>query len=523
MARFFNTAGPCRPDLHYMLPAEARLPDLERLIERQQYFVVHAPRQVGKTTACLSLAQRLTAEGRYTALLTSCETGQRLVPDPDRSMAAVLDTLRQQAQAYLPEELRPPAADSALPAETRLQDLLSRWARRSPRPVVLFLDEIDALYDDALITVLRQLRSGYARRPGDFPQSVALIGLRDVRDYRLPVRDDHASLGTASPFNIKVRSFTLRNFTAEEVSDLYGQHTVETGQRWSPEAKTLAFELTGGQPWLVNALANEVVSEGVTDPAAPIQAADVERAKETLIERRDTHLDSLIDRLREPRVRRVIEPILAGEALTPDVLSDHVKLVEDLGLVRESPEGLVIANPIYQEIIPRALTELMEKSVALPRPSYTDAAGRLDFVRLLSDFEAFWRENAEVFLARAPYSEAAAQLVFLAFLHKVVNGGGFVDREYAAGRGRMDLLIRWPLPSGDVERWAVELKVWRDTTRFNPVDRGVEQLAAYLARLGLETGTLLVFDGRSGARPLPERMGREEVEHGGRRITVLRL
>ncbi len=78
MARFFNTAGACRPGEHYMLPPEQRLPAVDRLIERKHYFVLHAPRQTGKTTAFRALAQRLTAEGRTTALLTSCETGQSL-------------------------------------------------------------------------------------------------------------------------------------------------------------------------------------------------------------------------------------------------------------------------------------------------------------------------------------------------------------------------------------------------------------------------------------------------------------
>lgn len=59
MPRWFNTAGPCRDDIHYLLPATRRLPDLERLITQQNYFVIHAPRQVGKTTAMLALAKQL--------------------------------------------------------------------------------------------------------------------------------------------------------------------------------------------------------------------------------------------------------------------------------------------------------------------------------------------------------------------------------------------------------------------------------------------------------------------------------
>ncbi len=529
MSRFFNTEGPCEPARHYMLPPADRLPDAERLIERLRYFVIHAPRQVGKTTTILALAQKLTAEGRYTALVTTCEAGQKRTANLEGSIAAVLDTLRHVA-LKLPEELRPPAVDPAVPPETRLLDLLGRWARQSPRPLVLFFDEIDALMGDALISVLRQLRSGYPDRPDAFPHSVALIGLRDVRDYRLLARtsDDHGVadeiLGTASPFNVKARSFTLRNFTADEVAELYEQHTAETGQKWTDDAKAYAFELTEGQPWLVNALAEQITEWDERDANVTLGVAHVEAARETLIQRRDTHLDSLAKRLREPRVRRVLEPVLAGEMLASDVMDDDVEFVKDLGLVVSGSQGLEVANPIYREIIPRSLTSIMEESLALPRPSYVRADGGLDFAQLLDDFVALWCENADAYLSTAPYSEAAAQLVFFTFLHKITNGkGGTVDREFAAGRGRIDICVRWPMKDGTVQRCAVELKVWRDTTKGDPVHKGKKQLAGYLARLGLDRGTLIVFDCRSDAPALPGRVNRETVEHAERRIDVLRL
>jgi hypothetical protein len=314
---------------------------------------------------------------------------------------------------------------------------------------------------------------------------------------------------------------TLANFTAVEVAELYGQHAAETGQIFTLEAKALAWELTRGQPWLVNALARQAVETVAPDPATPVTPAVVEAAKEILIQRRDTHLDSLIDRLREPRVRRIIEPILAGDLLAPESLDDDIQFVLDLGLVTTGSRGLEIANPIYREVIPRALTWVMEQSMAFSRAAYISPEGRLRFDLLLDNFRAFWCENAEDFLARAPYSEAAAQLVFMAFLHKVVNGGGFIDRELAVGSGRFDLCVRWPAPGG-VERWAVELKVWREG-RADPLSSGLAQLAAYLKRLGLDRGTLILFDARKTAPPLPERCSLEEREHEGRRITIVRL
>ena len=364
IAKHFNTAGPCNPDWHYMLPPEERLVGVAALIDQASYFVVHAPRQCGKTTSFRALAQRLTASGRYTALWVTCEVAQAAGEDIDSAVAAVIQAIHNMGR-YLPAELQPP--DQIEFADvgdlSRLEVYLAAWVERSPRPVVLFLDEIDALFGASLISVLRQLRSGYPNRPQHFPHSVALIGLRDVRDYRLEGSPESARLGTSSPFNIKVESITLRNFTAAELATLCRQHQDATGQVFAPEALGRIFELTQGQPWLVNALARQLVEKEVPDPAVAITAAHVDLAKERLILRRDTHLDSLTERLREPRLRRVIEPVLAGNLFGIDVSSEDLEYAIDLGLLRREEGNLVVANPIYREVIPRALALVLEASI----------------------------------------------------------------------------------------------------------------------------------------------------------------
>ncbi|MEE8526422.1 MAG: ATP-binding protein, partial [Thermoanaerobaculia bacterium] len=331
---------------------------------------------------------------------------------------------------------------------------------------------------------------------------------------------------------IKSDSLTLRDFTAREVAELYEQHTADTGQSFSAAAKARAFELARGQPWLTNALARQLVENLVPDRATAIEVPDVEVAKEVLIRRRDTHLDSLIDRLRDDRIRKVIEPILTGNHPEDDVFDDDIQFVKDLGLVAPGGGMLEIANPIYREIIPRALTSATEAFLPVRRGAYVAADGRLLWDELLDGFTTFWKSNAEWMLRRQPYSEAASQLVISAWLHRVVNGGAeieaqpagvpAIDREFAVGSGRVDLLVRWPLPEGGVERFAVELKVRRDGDG-DPLEAGLDQLGEYLERLGLDAGTLVLFDQRAKAPPIGERCSRREQQHGGRRIIVLRL
>ncbi len=498
-----------------MLPAMRRLPEVRRLIEQESYFVVHAPRQVGKTTALLSLAQELTAEGRYVAVLVSMEVGAAFPSDIGASEAAMLHSWRSAARAQLPAEHVPPPFPAAPPGSA-ISAALEAWAQAAPHPLVIFLDEIDALRDGALVSVLRQLRDGYRNRPRHFPASLALIGLRDVRDYKV-ASGGSDTLGTSSPFNIKVESITLRNFTREEVAELYQQHTTDTGQRFLPEAVDRAYYWTQGQPWLVNALARQMVETLVPDPSHPLTVEHVDAAKELLLRRQDTHLDSLAERLREPRVRRILEPMLAGRALG-DVPEDDLRFVQDLGLVRVAPAGgLEMANPLYREVIPRVLSNTAFASLPPQTATWLRADGRLDMERLMEAFLAFWRQHGQPLLGTAPYHEIAPHLVLMAFLHRVANGGGTLEREYAIGTGRMDLCLRH-----GPDTLALELKVWRDGEK-DPLDEGLAQLDGYLAGLGLDSGWLVIFDRRSGQPPIAERtQAAPALTPTGRRVTVLR-
>jgi hypothetical protein len=523
--RFFNTAGPCDPRFHYMLPAAERLPEAPEIVGMGGYFVVHAPRQTGKTTTLAALARALTAQGRYAALRFSCEAGEAAGDDYGAAQRAILQSIRRWARNELPSELLPPDPWPQSDDIGLLSEALHTWARACPRPLVLFFDEIDALRGQGLISVLRQLRDIYAMRPEGAPWSVALCGLRDVRDYKAASGGDPGRLGSASPFNIKLESLRLGDFTRDEVAALYAQHTNETGQPFTDEAVARAFASTGGQPWLVNALAREIVTKMRVGPPEPITAEHVEAARERLILARATHLDSLVDKLRQPRVRAVIEPLMAGTTIPATAYDDDVSYVRDLGLI--APGRMVeIANPIYREVIARVLTESVEQHVQLGSRPFTRPDGRLDMDALLHAFAEFWREHGEVLTGGLTYHEVAPQLVLMAFLQRIVNGGGFIDREYGLGRHRIDILVRWP--HGDESgqrRWqreALELKVRRDKKR-DPTEKGLAQLGEYLGRLGLDHGTLVIFDRRPGAPPIDERIAFEDARTPeGHAVTILR-
>lgn len=447
--RFFNTAGPVNADIHYTIPPLSRfdIDELLSLIHQQKCFVLYAPRQVGKTSFMLALSDYLNEQGTYRALYFNVEAAQATREDVDAAMRVILGSLASAARDFLHDTF-PEQIMQQLLAErgsSALEEMLTRWSEQSKKPLVLFIDEIDTLIGDTLIAVLRQVRSGYYKRPRLFPQSIILCGVRDVRDYRIHSSREKTIITGGSAFNIKAASLRLGDFTRAEVEQLYGQHTAETGQQFGEGVLDLVWELTQGQPWLVNVLAYETcfaVKEN-RDRSRTITPAMIQTAKETLIQRRETHLDQLADKLQEPRVQRVIEPILAGESDPEFIRTDDLQYVRDLGLIRAQGHT-AIANKIYQEVIPRELTYSTQLTITHETSWYVAADGRLAMNKLFAAFQTFFREHSEHWMERFTYKEAGPQLLLQAFLQRVLNGGGRIEREYGLGRERTDLLVIWP-------------------------------------------------------------------------------
>lgn len=512
----FNISGPCNPGEHYMLPPERRLSEVLELIDEHKYFTLHAGRQTGKTTCLIWLEEHLNASGQWLALWVDIQSA-RDQPEPEQAFRTILGNLNE-ACASVHSSLLLEAAE----LEELLRDpllaikrALTRLAEKAVRPVALLFDEADSLMGEAMVSFLTQIRQGYIeRRRTPFPASVVLVGQRQVRDYVLREEDRRALswLGTSSPFNITAGALTIRPFTAAEVAELLAQHTAATGQRFDPEAVARIQELGQGHPWLTNALADEIVRRDVRDRTVPITAAHVDAAKDTIILARRSHIDSLIAKLREPRVRRILDPMLSGERPEGDLLDDDLAYVLGLGIVRISGGMLEIANPIYREVIPRALTFGDQVTIANRTEWYVRADGSLDMAKLMADWQVFWRKDGHLSAEGFFYKEAGPHLMLMAFLQRVVNGGGRVEREYGLGRGALDLIIEWK-----GQRHAIEVKLRRDT---ETEAEALDQLAGYLDHSGLADGWLVIFDLRKGPS-WGERLFTREVEHAGKRIRIV--
>ncbi|GHV15379.1 hypothetical protein AGMMS49938_13480 [Fibrobacterales bacterium] len=469
---FFNTTGPCNPTDHYMLPPEERLvgAQLSRYIEDKLYWVLHAPRQTGKTTFLQSWMREINAGGKTIACYVSVEDCQG-VTEPEIAMPMICDSICLAAEK---EGLPVPRKDYN--PESALSATLSDWAKLvAPKPLVVLFDEVDVLQDMTMVRFLRQLRKDFATRGvGTFPVSMALVGMRDLKDYIIKAKDGK-QVNPGSPFNVKEDSASLSNFTKENITRLFAKRTTETGQQIEQAALDYVWEQSKGQPWIVNNLFKRATMRILDkDDNSTVTLAHVQEARHQMILARETHLDALAYRLDDPKIRQIIETLMSGISDPNLFSSDSFRLCLDLGLVSKE-DGIQVANPIYREILARHMTTGEQNSIPKPEWKWKKDDGTLDMDALLKEFQKFWRTNADEWEEKSDYTEAFPHTLLMAFLQRVVNGGGRIDREYAAGSGRMDLLVEY----GE-QKYVIEIKITRYNKSIESVKKeGFEQIRRY--------------------------------------------
>ncbi len=521
--KFFNTAGPVNRPNHYRIDPLQRwdLDEVLTLINQEKYFILHAPRQTGKTSSMLELQKYLNKVGEYNAIYINVEVGQAARNNIEDGIGAIVNELsgRVNDETQKDEILK---INKTIEANGSLNSALEYVCKVSKKPVVLFIDEIDSLIGDTLISVLRQLRAGYDKRPKLFPSSIILCGVRDIKDYRIH-RSNMDIITGGSAFNIKAKSLRLGNFSKKDVKNLLLEHTKETGQVFDKPVFDYIFDQTYGQPWLVNAVAYELTYEMKEnrDRNVLLTKDMTEEAINRVIVSRATHLDQLADKLDEERVRNIVLPMILNKEIKSN--KDDEQYCIDLGLIKLSEKGLEISNKIYQEIIPRELTTSRQRTF-LTRftPDWITEDGMLDTMDLFEKFTNFWRTNSEIWASQIKgYEEAAPQLVFQAFLQRVANGDGFVGREYGSGRGRTDLMLKWK--RGKIEqRVVIELKIYsKNTSSIEKIEEeALEQTYQYADQQNSTENHIIIFDRDKIKKDWRDKVYRKETEYKGEKFTI---
>ncbi|MDR1165535.1 MAG: hypothetical protein LBO66_06615 [Deltaproteobacteria bacterium] len=558
----FNAAGPCDPTRDYALPILPRL-DAMGMIDGGYYFVLRAPPHSGKTAYLNALRDKIISDGNYYALLCSLKDLDG-ISDVETATAGVVsqinDSLRISQVKKLVKLSRPNDLPPQYHFSFRIRSILNYICLNLDKDLVIFFDDADRLAPEPLISFLGQIRQGHNIKnsaTSQFPRSLALVGARDVRDYLSQVRPRPESKLLASPFDFIKGALSLRNFTKDEMRDLFAQGAAEAGPVFSPSAIERAWVWSEGQPFLSNALASEIAqSSPAGDYSKAVTGKRVDRAAQATLGRREPRFDWLRKRIQEPKTRRIMEAILVGDKdFPPGVSSLDIQYALDLGLLREDISGAYRpANLFYQEIIVWALTFRIQNAIEDDPP---DMGGRswareksLDMSALLLCFQAFWRERREILVADclgddlgligadqvarfrslmdhnanrilsaksqnrlcALANAALAHLALIAFARAVLQGDAFrIQTEFALGRQSAALRVSY---KGRL--YPLEITVKGEQAR----EIGPRRLLDFMDNHVASEGWLIVFD-EDPRKTWDQKLTWETIARDGRTTRVV--
>jgi hypothetical protein len=471
--RFFNNSGPVNESDHFCVAPIKRLDTNKvwQLILQKKYFLICGPKQCGKTSYLLTLAKALNRKGYVKCLYFNVESLRGVQENLEESIRSVLFEISSRARDtfgddYL-EDLVPAILERRGPYQA-LNELLTQWSKRSDKPIVLLIDEIDTIRGQVLTSFLSQIRAGYDKRPALFPQSIVFCATHDVIDKQ---------------FNIKDATLKISALRREDLGSLFSEYTALSGVGMGKDAIDRIWRYSSGQPWIISTLASELFHEiAPAKGISQITADQVEEAFDNVIAKKGNHMEYLVSELRDERVKSCLVPILTSGSLTANESERDFTYIQELGLVKA--DKAEIANELYLEMIPRALIDPISYMLNLDPEAFLREDGRtLDSMKLLRTFQAFFRNHIDRLVALIDYGAAGYVLAFQALLQKFADANDRIVREFGLGQGRVVLRLERRYPERQVIVFMLEQARVGSVEWFKPlIPQLAEDGAAYLAK-----------------------------------------
>ena len=506
--RTFETRGPVNSEKHYVVRREAELADFICRVKEGRYIVIFAPRQTGKTTFFRAALQTLAAEEPiYFPIELNFQVYKNVALDAFygrvyRKIRQEIEGVFQQRGQPLSDGLRQFLGNGSVTDHLSLLDFFEQLADfLTPHRVVLIIDEFDGIPAAAVSDFLYALRDIYhSKAATPCPYSIGIVGMKNITQLNYD--------RSISPFNVQ-DEFALPNFTLAQVAELLGEYTSEVGQSFAPEVIQRLHRQTGGQPFLVNRLAQMLTAELDMPKTETIAMTHFASAHRQLLEERNVNITHLTTNIRRnPRFQRRLMQITSyDESVIFNLDDDILSELASYGVIAKGEDGMCeIANPIYLYRILRAFQPLMNglEEEYYPRDTgngyrdYLTSAGQLHMEGLLDNFRDFIaRAGFRILEVPETPREYVGQYLLFAYLEQVVRQvRGAMHLEVQTGRGRADLVI---FHQG--KKHIVETKLWQGEKSYQA---GKAQLFAYLKLEGAREGYYVVFDHRKHPEPRVE-------------------
>jgi hypothetical protein len=476
-----------------------------------RFFTMWAPRQTGKTW----IMQRAVAEihARYgERFAVGALSMQGLLGDEDTDEAFFRTVPRQFRDGFSIDVTAPGDWEGWL-------HVFDKRAGAFDRPLLLLIDEFDALPPRLIERLVGEFRRMYLSRESYSLHGLALVGVRSVLGIDSP---------RGSPFNVQ-RSLHVPNLTHDEVTELFAQYQAESGQAVEPEVVGAVFDVTRGQPGLVGwfgELLCEKYNPGRDKPITE-QTFQYVYVRALQAEWNNTVLN-LVKKARGPYVKRVIA-LFTDPNVRFALDKDWCAYLYMNGIIDEAPApelrtdvGAVcrFSSPFVQRRLYAALTDDMfdENSPILaiePGDLLADVftpAG-LCVPPLLGRYRAYLERHKE--RGTDPWqgqprrkdlhlTEAVGHFHLYAWLRDAVGRRSTITPEFPTGNGKVDLVIRTKEHTA-----LIEVKSFVDAYELQ---QGRAQAAGYAKKLGLAAATLAVFVPAPDATLPPELSGESVID-----------
>ena len=511
--KYFETRGPVSPELHYVVPRTEELAAFIQRIKLGRYLVIFAPRQTGKTTFFRwALAELAAEDTTYFPIQLDFEAYKNCTPADfyahlREDILEEIEDVFQQRGSEPPDTLTQFLESATLPDHVAMLRFFRKLARLLGHPrIVLLIDEFDGIPPALVSDFLYALRRVYVskRIEARAPYSVGIVGVKNVTQLNYD--------RTISPFNIQ-EEFHLPNFTLVQVQELLGQYTAEVGQPFEPEVVETLHRQTGGQPFLVNRLAQLLTQELDIPKDITLSLEHFATAHTAVLVEDNVNIQHLRTNVRrDARFERLLMNIALSDAGVPFTLDNEVMgELATYGVIARGTDGMCeIVNPIYLYRILRTFAPLVNGLETDYYPEnmdggthYLTADGQMRMDLLLDNFRDFIaRVGFRILEVPATPQEYVGQRLLFAYLEQFVRErGGVMYLEVPTGRGRMDLLV---VHRG--RKYIVETKIWQGAASYAA---GKRQLAKYLTLERAAEGYYLVFDYRQ--KPVP-RVETEQID-----------
>jgi hypothetical protein len=468
--RYFNTSGPNIRAEHYTLERPALVVKGLDLVHKKRYFTIWAPRQTGKSTYFRFLAEALEKEG-YLVCHINFENYAK----------AAFPSFMERLALSLEEDFGLELKNLDLP------QIFHKIEQAKDKKFVLIIDEVEGINSDYFGQFLHTIRNAYHSRDKHGLHAVIFVGVSNITGV---VQDN------ASPFNIS-DSLEVDYFTKEEVFELFAQHETATGQLFETTVKEKIYDITAGQPGLVNGFGHRLLE--VFGDKRVINYLDyLEVEHWYLFKALDKNVANVINKAKNHQ--KFLEQLLFLEQEIPfDIDKEHIRYFYVNGLIKDNKEGNIrFWVPLYKKRLQKYFYPLMNGEAQQLRANmwlekYLTADKKLDIDKIIKEYQAYAKKRGFRYFIENdengdPKGLREAALIYSfetyiqAFL-SAVEGKSYLEPHVALGRS--DLIIN---VAGNES--VIEGKVFYDYLRFK---KGKEQLAYYIKSLGLKTGIYLVF------------------------------